>query len=116
MKSRLPKEFQNKGAGNMNSMIKQAQKMQEDIERVQAELEARDFTVSAAGGMIEVTMSGAKVLKEVKLNPDAVDKDAVEDLQDIIIAGVNAAISKIEEVSTAEMEKVTGGVNIPGLV
>ncbi len=116
MKSRLPKEFQNKGAGNMNSMIKQAQKMQEDIERVQAELEARDFTVSAAGGMIEVTMSGAKVLKEVKLNPDAVDKDAIEDLQDIIIAGVNAAISKIEEVSTAEMEKVTGGVNIPGLV
>lgn len=116
MKSRLPKEFQNKGAGNMNSMIKQAQKMQEDIERVQAELEARDFTVSAAGGMIEVTMSGAKVLKEVKLNPDAVDKDTIEDLQDIIIAGVNAAISKIEEVSTAEMEKVTGGVNIPGLV
>ena len=60
MKARLPKEYQNRGAGNMNNMIKQAQKMQEDIERVQAELEARDFTASASGGMIEVTMSGAK--------------------------------------------------------
>jgi len=109
MKARLPKEYQNRGANNMNSMIKQAQKMQEDIERVQAELEARDFTASAAGGMIEVTMSGAKVLKEVKLNPEVVDKDA-------IVAGVNAVITQIEEVSAAEMEKVTGGVNIPGLV
>ena len=105
MKARLPKEYQNRGANNMNSMIKQAQKMQEDIERVQAELEARDFTASAAGGMIEVTMSGAKVLKEV-----------IEDLQDVIVAGVNAVITQIEEVSAAEMEKVTGGVNIPGLV
>ena len=130
MKARLPKEYQNRGANNMNSMIKQAQKMQEDIERVQAELEARDFTASAAGGygkydqaskvaaggMIEVTMSGAKVLKEVKLNPEVVDKDAIEDLQDVIVAGVNAVITQIEEVSAAEMEKVTGGVNIPGLV
>ena len=115
MKARLPKEYQNRGANNMNSMIKQAQKMQEDIERVQAELEARDFTASAAGGMIEVTMSGAKVLKEVKLNPEVVDKDAIEDLQDVIVAGVNV-ITQIEEVSAAEMEKVTGGVNIPGLV
>ena len=115
MKARLPKEYQNRGANNMNSMIKQAQKMQEDIERVQAELEARDFTASA-GGMIEVTMSGAKVLKEVKLNPEVVDKDAIEDLQDVIVAGINAVITQIEEVSAAEMEKVTGGVNIPGLV
>ena len=104
MKARLPKEYQNRGASNMNSMIKQAQKMQEDIERVQAELEARDFTASA------------KVLKEVKLNPEVVDKDAIEDLQDVIIAGVNAVITQIEEVSAEEMEKVTGGVNIPGLV
>ena len=70
----------------------------------------------SAGGMIEVTMSGAKVLKEVKLNPEVVDKDAIEDLQDVIVAGVNAVIPQIEEVSAAEMEKVTGGVNIPGLV
>ena len=89
--------------------------MQEDIERVQAELEARDFTASAAGGMIEVTMSGAKVLKEVKLNPDCVDKDDIEGLQDIIMAGVNAIITKVDEESAKEMEKVTGGVSMPGL-
>lgn len=116
MKSRLPKEYQNKGAGNMNNMIKQAQKMQEDIERVQAQLEEREFTASAAGGMIELTMTGGKELKSVKLNPDCVDKENIEDLQDIIVAGVNAIITQIEEVSTTEMEKVTGSVNIPGLI
>ncbi len=116
MKSRLPKEYQNKGAGNMNNMIKQAQKMQEDIERVQAELDEREFTATAAGGMIELTMTGGKELKSVKLNPECVDKDNIEDLQDIIVAGVNAVLTQIEEVSTAEMEKVTGSVNIPGLI
>ncbi len=116
MKARLPKEYQNKGAGNMNNMIKQAQKMQEDIERVQAELDQREFTASAAGGMIEVVMTGDKKLQSVKLNPDCVDKDNIEDLQDIIIAGVNAVIGQIEEVSASEMEKVTGSVNIPGLI
>ena len=112
MKCRIP----NSGGGNRNDMIRQVQKMQEDIERVQAELEERDFTASAAGGMIEVTMSGAKVLKDVKLNPEIVDKDAIEDLQDTIIAGINAVITQIEETTAAEMEKVTGGVNIPGLI
>ncbi|MCH5325434.1 MAG: YbaB/EbfC family nucleoid-associated protein [Eubacterium sp.] len=116
MKSRLPKEYQNKGAGNMNSMIKQAQKMQEDIERVQAELDEREFTASAAGGMIELTMTGGKELKSVTLNPDCVDKDNIEDLQDIIVAGVNAILKQIEEVTATEMEKVTGSVNIPGLI
>ena len=116
MKARLPKEYQNRGANNMNSMIKQAQKMQQEMLKMQAEMETKEYTASAAGGMIEVTMSGAKVLKEVKLNPEVVDKDAIEDLQDVIVAGVNAVITQIEEVSAAEMEKVTGGVNIPGLV
>ena len=115
MKARLPKEYQNRGAGNMNNMIKQAQKMQEDIERVQAELEARDFTASAAGGMIEVTMSGAKVLKEVKLNPDVVDKDDIEMLQDLVISAFNDAVHQIEETSEKEMGAITGGVSFPGL-
>ena len=115
MKANIPKGMGG-GPQNMNAMIKQAQKMQEDIERVQAELEERDFTATAAGGMIEVTMSGAKVLKDVKLNPEIVDKDAIEDLQDTIIAGINAVITMIEETTATEMEKVTGGVNIPGLI
>lgn len=116
MKARLPKEYQNKGGGDMNSMIRQAQKMQDEIKVVQDALEARDFTTSAGGGMIELTMTGGRVLKSVKINPDIVDKDSVEDLEDIVLAGVNAIIEKVDSESAAEMEKVTGGMSFPGLV
>ena len=115
MKARLPAEYQNKGASNMNQMIRQAQKMQDDIAEVQAKLDETEFTASAGGGMIELVMTGGKVLKSVKLNPDCIDKDNPEDLEDIIIAGVNAVISKVEEESAKEMEKVTGGLNMPGI-
>lgn len=115
MKARLPAEYQNKGAANMNQMIKQAQKMQDDIAAVQEKLDETEFSVSAGGGMIELTMTGGKVLKSVKLNPDCIDKDSPEDLEDIIIAGVNAMLQKVEEESTKEMEKVTGGLSMPGL-
>ena len=115
MKARLPAEYQNKGAANMNQMIRQAQKMQDDIAEVQAKLDETEFTASAGGGMIELVMTGGKVLKSVKLNPDCIDKDNPEDLEDIIIAGVNAILTKVEEESAKEMEKVTGGLNMPGL-
>ena len=115
MKARLPQAYQNQGASNMNQMIKQAQKMQNDIAAVQAKLDETDFTASAGGGMIELTMTGGKVLKSVKLNPDCIDKENPEDLEDIIVAGVNAILQKVEEESTKEMEKVTGGLNMPGL-
>lgn len=115
MKARLPAEYQNKGAANMNQMIRQAQKMQDDIAEVQARLDETEFTASAGGGMIELVMTGGKVLKSVKLNPDCIDKDNPEDLEDIIIAGVNAILTKVEEESAKEMEKVTGGLNMPGL-
>lgn len=115
MKARLPAEYQNKGAANMNQMIRQAQKMQDDIAEVQAKLDETEFTASAGGGMIELVMTGGKVLKSVKLNPDCIDKDNPEDLEDIIVAGVNAMITKVEEEVGKEMEKVTGGLNMPGL-
>lgn len=115
MKARLPQAYQNQGASNMNQMIKQAQKMQDDIAAVQAQLDETDFTASAGGGMIELTMTGGKVLKSVKLNPDCIDKENPEDLEDIIVAGVNAILQKVEEESTKEMEKVTGGLSMPGL-
>lgn len=89
--------------------------MQDDIAAVQAKLDETDFTASAGGGMIELTMTGGKVLKSVKLNPDCIDKENPEDLEDIIVAGVNAILQKVEEESTKEMEKVTGGLNMPGL-
>ena len=99
----------------MNSMVKQAQKMQEDIQAVQERLEQTEFTETAGGGMVELTMTGGRELKEIKINPDIVDKDDIESLQDVVVAGVNAIIHKIDEESAKEMEKVTGGVSFPGL-
>ena len=97
-------------------MIKQAQKMQEDMQTLQEELNAKEYTETAGGGLIELTMTGEKELKSVKLKPEIVDKDNIEDLEDVIIAGVNAIISKIETEHTDAMEKLTGGLSIPGLV
>ena len=114
MKARLPDGY-GKGAGGMNSMIKQAQKMQDDMAATQEKLNIREYSVTAGGGLIELTMTGDKSLKAVKLQPDIVDKDNIEDLEDVIIAGVNAVIAKITEDHEAEMDKITGGMNIPGM-
>ncbi|MCL1881955.1 MAG: YbaB/EbfC family nucleoid-associated protein [Oscillospiraceae bacterium] len=114
MKARLPQGY-GKGNGGMNSMIKQAQKMQEDMQVLQEDLNQREYTATAGGGLIELTMLGDKELKSVKLNPDVVDKDSIEDLEDVIVAGVNAVITKIEVEHTEAMEKLTGGLNIPGM-
>ena len=114
MKARLPEGY-GKGAGGMNSMIKQAQKVQEDMQVLQEQLNQREYNIAAGGGLIELTMTGSKELKSVKLNPEIIDKDNPEDLEDVIIAGVNAIIAKIEEEHAAAMEKITGGMNIPGM-
>jgi len=114
MKARLPEGY-GKGAGGMNSMIKQAQKMQDDMQILQDKLDEKQYSVTAGGGLIELTMTGKKELKSVKLNPDVIDPDNTEDLEDVIIAGVNAIISKIEEDHGTAMEKLTGGMNMPGM-
>ena len=114
MKARLPQGYGG-GPGNMNSMLKQAQKMQEEAQRVQEELEASEYEGVAGGGMVKVVMSGTHQLKTIDNNPEAVDPDDVEMLQDMIIAAVNDAATKVDETASAEMSKVTGGLNIPGL-
>ncbi len=114
MKSRLPAEYQNSSA-NMNQMVKKAQKMQEDITRVQEELEAKEFTKQVGGGAMELVMTGDKKLRSVTLKPEVVDPEDIEMLQDLIISGVNEIIADIEAYSTEEMAKVTGGVSMPGL-
>lgn len=115
MKSRLPKKYQNAGVGNMNQMVRKAQKMQEDITRVEEELAQREFTKTVGGGALELVMTGSKELKSVKLSPDAVNPDDVEMLEDLIVSGVNEILREIEDVSSAEIEKVTGGVSMPGI-
>lgn len=114
MKARLPQGYGG-GPGNMQSMIKQAQKMQEEMAKVQAELEEREYSVTAGGGAVEVTISGKKEIKTINLKPEIVDPEDIEMLQDLIAAAVNEAIRTVEETSAKEMEKVTGGLNVPGM-
>ena len=100
------------GGMNMNNLMKQAKKMQEDLERSQAELGTKLFTATAGGGAVEVTVTGAKVIKEIKLNKDVVDPDDVEMLQDLLITSINEALRKVD----AATEQQLGSFNIPGLM
>lgn len=114
MKARLP-EGMGKGAGNMNSMLRQAQKLQEDMANLQAELEEREYEVSSGGGVCKIVINGKKQIQTITLDPVIVDPDDIETLQDIIVAGVNEAIKRVEDESGAEMQKLTGGLSLPGL-
>lgn len=100
---------------NMNSVIKQAQKMQEEMERVQQETEEEKVEATSGGGAVKVVINGKRELVSIKLDPDAVDPDDVETLEDLIIAAVNEGVKKAEEMMTERMSAVTGGLNIPGL-
>ena len=114
MKVRLPQGVGG-GPSNMQSMIKQAQKMQEDMAAKQAELEEREYDVAAGGGVINVKINGKKEILSVKIDPEVVDPDDVETLEDLIVAAVNEAIKKVEAISTDEMQKITGTMSIPGM-
>jgi len=102
------------GMGNMNNMIKQAQKMQKDMMKVQEELEQRQIETSAGGGAITVVVTGKKELVSIKIKPEVVDPDDVEMLEDLILAAVNEAVRKAEEMVNNEMGKLTGGFGLPG--
>ncbi len=112
MKVRIPNSG---GPGNMNQMLKQAQKMQADIETLQADLEQREYTAVSGGGMIEVTVDGKHTVKAIKIKPEAVDPDDAEMLEDLITVAVNEAIEKAKQDSETEMGAVTGGFNMPGM-
>lgn len=103
------------GMGNMNNMLKQAQRMQEQMAKIQEEAEEKTVEASSGGGAVTVTVSGKKQIVSVKISPDAVDPDDVETLEDLILTAANEALRQAEEMMTSEMSKVTGGMNIPGL-
>ena len=114
MKARLPKGMGG-GPQNMQSMLRQAQKMQEDIENKKAELDEKEYTVTSGGGMVEITLKGSHEVKTIGINPEVVDPDDVEMLEDMLVAAFNEAIRQIDEESERELGKVTNGLNIPGL-
>ena len=116
MKVRLP-QGAGGGPANMQAMIKQAQKMQEDMTAMQEELETREYEVSAGGGVVNVKINGKKELLSVKISPEVVDPDDIETLEDLIVAAVHEAIKKVEASSSEEMQKITGsmGLGFPGM-
>ena len=114
MKANVPKGMGG-GPQNMQSMIRQAQKMQEDMAAKQEELDAREYDIKAGGGVVAVKINGKKEILSIEIDPEIVDPDDVETLQDILVAGVNEAIKRVEDTNAKEMEKITGSMAMPGL-
>ena len=103
-------QFGGFGGPNMQQLMRQAQKLQEQMAKAQDDIDAREFTAQAGGGMISVTVSGKKELKSITINPDCVDPEDVEMLQDMIMAAVNEALRTAEETRNAEMSRLAPGM------
>lgn len=114
MKARLPQGYGG-GPQNMQGMLRQAQKMQEEMALKQEDLDAREYNIKAGGGVVTITISGKKLIKSIEISPEIVDPDDIETLSDILVAGINEAIKTVEDTNTKEMEKITGNINMPGL-
>ena len=103
------------GGKNQMQMMKQAQKMQQDLLKMQEEMESREYEATAGGGVITAVVSGKRELVRVNIDPEAVDPEDVEMLQDMVCAAVNEALRGVDQMSNARMSSVTGGMNIPGM-
>lgn len=101
--------------GNMNNLMKQAQKMQKQMEDAQKEIESKSFEASVGGGAVTVTVTGKKQVTGVTIKPEVVDPDDVEMLEDLVLTAINEALKKADEETSALMGKLTGGLNIPGM-
>ncbi len=99
----------------MQGMVRQVQKMQEQMTQLQEELDSREYEINAGGGAVTIKINGKKEILSISMKPEIVDPDDIETLSDVLIAAVNEAIRKVEEVNSTEMSKVTGNVSIPGL-
>ena len=115
MKARLPNGRGGNGPSNMQGLMKQAQKMQEDMQNLQAELDEREYEVKAGGGVVTVTINGKLEIKNIVIDPVIVDPDDIETLSDVLLAAVNEAIKKVNDTNNEEMGKITGALNMPGM-
>ena len=114
MKANIPKGMGG-GPQNMQAMLRQAQKMQEDMAAKQEELNAREYDVSAGGGVVNVKINGKREILAIDLEPEIVDPDDIETLSDILVAAVNEAIKRVDDTNNEELNKITGPMNLPGL-
>lgn len=112
---RAGKKPRKQGGGNMQQQMQQMQAMQRQMDEVQAQIDEMEATATSGGGAVSVTVSGKKELKDIQIQPDVVDPEDVEMLQDLILTATNEALRQMEEISQAEMSKFTSGLGIPGL-
>ncbi len=111
MKARLPEGYRQQGG--MNNILKQAQKLQEDMAALQAELEEKEYSASVGGGLVSATVSGKKQLVSVEIKPDAIDMDDIEMLQDLIVAACNEALDSAERESAEKMGALQSQLQMP---
>ena len=114
MRANVPKGMGG-GPQNMQAMLRQAQKMQEDMAALQEDLDAREYEIKAGGGMVAVKINGKKEVLSIDIQPEIVDPDDIETLSDILVAAVNEAIKRVETTNSEEMDKITRGMNMPGM-
>ncbi len=114
MKARIPNGMGG-GPTNLNAMIKQAQKMQEDMAAKQEELDAREYEVKAGGGVVSVKINGKREVLAIDIQPEIVDPDDIETLSDILVAAINEAIKRVNETNEREMQSITGQMSMPGM-
>lgn len=114
MKARLPQEYRQKGGG-MNMMLQKAQKAQEEMETLRAELDEREYTAQSGGGMVTATVTGKHQLVRLEIKPEIVDPEDIEMLEDLVSAAVNEAMRTADATAEEEMAKITADLQIPGM-
>lgn len=114
MKARLPQGYGG-GAANLQQLARQAQKMQEQMTEITAELEAKEYTATAGGDVVKATVTGKMEVKSIEIKPEIIDPDDAEMLSDLVMAAVNEALRQAETDKTERMQAVSGGLNIPGM-
>lgn len=115
MKARLPKGYGGGGANNIQQLARQAQKLQDDMEAVSAELESKEYEAAAGGGAVKVAVTGKMELTKVEISPEVVDPEDVEMLADLVMAAANEALGSAAKEKEERMESISGGLNIPGM-
>ncbi|MBW7571822.1 YbaB/EbfC family nucleoid-associated protein [Caproiciproducens faecalis] len=115
MKARLPQGYGGGGASNLQQLARQAQKIQEDMDQATAELEVKEYSATAGGDAVKATVSGKMEVKAIDIKPEVVDPEDVEMLSDLVLAAVNEALRAAAADKSERMEKISGGINMPGM-
>ena len=114
MKANYSSKGMGMGGGNMQALLRQVQKTQDEVAAKQEELDAREYDISAGGGVVNVKINGKREILSIDLQPEIVDPDDIETLSDILVAAVNEAIKRVDDTNNTELGKITGQMNMPG--